>query len=433
MREKRNINEFSGNRRVIKESQIYKSKFIDYFLVFLLMQVGFVSFWLGNKVAILLLFFLYMTAFIIRGGPNKFNYKIIILFFIHTTLALIQGLAWDSSILSIITSFSFLVLTSYFVWFLYGPRLFRIFDDLFVVFTGISFFFWLLINISPGIKIVIDRWILLLYPFSTDAWPRSMIIFTHWFQLDNYFLGLSRNAGFLHEPGGFATLLVFFIIYNYITAGKKINYRIGFYAVCLLTTFSTAGYISLFLIAIVFLSSYKNLILRYLGFLIFISIAIIVNKNTNFLGQKLSYQVENQYNKNLTETTSGRFLGFRKSLNVALKYPFYGRGINTISMPDSDEDPDNLHYGWYGFSFRYGLIFGLLFMFFFLKGLLTVFQNKHIELFSALLFLLAILINLSSQDYIGKPLFFIFFLIGINIEHHGKREKKINHYFQRQS
>lgn len=397
------------------QAESLKTTLVDNFLIIFLMQVTFVPFWFGNRVVETLLFFSLFVIFLVRVGIYKFNWKIVVLFFVHTTLALVQGFFWDYSVFSILTSFSFLVLSAYFVWHIYGNKLFRIFDNFFFIFSIISFSFWVFINVSPLIKSIVEQWILVFFPYSGDEWPRSMIIFTHWDQLDNYFLGLSRNSGFLHEPGGYATLLVLMLCYNYVVNSGRFNAKMVFYVVCLLSTFSTAGYISLFIVFLVFINKSKIIVVRYLLSIVFVLSALFLYNTTDFLGEKVTEQVEDQYNKNLSETTTGRFLGFRKSLNVALNYPFYGRGINRVSMPNSRDDEEYLDYGWFGFAFKYGLIFGLLFMFFFMKGFISFFSRGNVGWFNALLFFVANLVNLSSQIYIAKPLFFVFFLIGINI------------------
>lgn len=62
-----------------------------------------------------------------------------------------------------------------------------------------------------------------------------------------------RNSGFMWEPGAYAMLLIILITYNLVKNGLIINNHIKIYLVALISTFSTAGYIALFLMVCLFI------------------------------------------------------------------------------------------------------------------------------------------------------------------------------------
>ncbi len=388
---------------------------LDYTLIVVLFQFTLVPFWFGNRYVDLVLFLFITFVFIYRVGLSKINYKIGVLFFIHLTLALAQGYYWDYSILSIFTSFSFLVLSTYFLWEIYGRRFFELFEQVFRIFAIISFAFWVGIQVSPLIKEFVNGGVLWLFQYSGDEWPRSLIFVTHWYTLDDFALGLTRFSGPLHEPGGFVALLILLLSYNFSRGEKLTSLKNLFYSLCVLTTFSTAGYLSFFLVLVVFIGRNRYQFVRVLAIIFILIVSVYSYKNIDFLGDKISSQIEEQSEKQLNETTSGRFYGLRKSLYVAFKYPLIGRGINTVSLPENRNDPEYLGYGWFSIVFRYGLVFGLLYIFYFSKGFISFFRQANCSFFSSSLFLAATLINLSSQVYLGKPMFFMFFIMGIGI------------------
>jgi len=72
-----------------------------------------------------------------------------------------------------------------------------------------------------------------------------------------------RNSGFMWEPGAFAMILIILIIYTWCRDGIKIGLRQIVYFVCIITTFSTAGYLAMCILVIIFLSKLKNPITKF--------------------------------------------------------------------------------------------------------------------------------------------------------------------------
>lgn len=64
-----------------------------------------------------------------------------------------------------------------------------------------------------------------------------------------------RNSGFMWEPGAYSCILIFLLYYHWFTNGIKLDVKTVIIIIAPLTTFSTAGYLSLFFAVILFLLS----------------------------------------------------------------------------------------------------------------------------------------------------------------------------------
>jgi hypothetical protein len=99
-------------------------------------------------------------------------------------------------------------------------------------------------------------------------------------------ISVIRNAGFMWEPGYFALVLVFALLIHWKRQKMKVDIRATVYIVAVLTTFSTAGYFSIFLILISLFS--KKINFFNAAFIIIIS-SIFVNNiyKTSFMKGKI--------------------------------------------------------------------------------------------------------------------------------------------------
>jgi hypothetical protein len=282
----------------------------------------------------------------------------------------------------------------------------------------IALVFWSLHELFPVFKNGLIQLIEILYPFSGDyglegGSKRSLIIYTFIFELEPMSFGINRNSGFAHEPGAFAVFLNFALFINYIK-GKSLFYKRNIvYIAATITTFSTAGYLSVFIILIMYLlkGKYKFISIFFIPLIFFYSLKMF--NELEFLGGKINYQIEDQTQKNLNERTTGRLYGARKSINVLMKYPFYGRGLLSVTRPDSTSDSEYAEYGWLSQIARFGLIIGLLGLYFFIKGFkvyASSFGSSNLTIIGGLI---CLFINFSSQTFITHPIFFVLFYFGL--------------------
>ena len=391
-------------------SKKYRS--IHYVFIFLILQITCVPFWTGYKYFLVGLVFIAFLFYFIESKTFKLDNIIILIFLIYSIIAILQGLMWDFSLLSLLSSFSFSFLFSYLLFKTYRFDFLLLFERVFKVLTVISMIIWAVQNIFPEIGKIINNMILFLHTYSTDEWPRSMLFYTYWEQLKIESYLFTRNAGFLHEPGAFAVLIVLAIYINYLKGLSFLHRKNFIYFAAMISTISTAGYLSL---AILFFLLFRQKKQRFLSLLILPILLIGVYYSYNnlpFMKDKIEDQVNEQTKSSLNIGESGRIIGARKSIVVLQKYPLFGRGLNSISKPDYDS-PEFAGYGWLSFVSRFGLILGALFMYYFIRGIYILLVTSGYGWYEFLIFAISIIINLSSQTYIDKPFFLIFFFFGI--------------------
>lgn len=152
-----------------------------------------------------------------------------------------------------------------------------------------------------------------------------------------FYEGIIRNCGFMWEPGAYAGVLVFMIIYQLFKTDFKIDWRILFLTICLLSTFSTAGYLSIFFIISFYFYYNRELYTRHkaiipFAVIVITIISIYIYNSTPFLSDKIA-----SYAESGTKSWSWGFQGehvtrvtrwgiFLISLKDALVNP-WGNGI----------------------------------------------------------------------------------------------------------
>ena len=124
-----------------------------------------------------------------------------------------------------------------------------------------------------------------------------LFFYMHNYYASSFYTSIARNSGFLWEPGAYAVVLVFMIVYNNIANEYKINWKTIVLTVCLLTTLSTSGYLALFFIFVISLYQNNNIFLRYKAILpvvvIIVGIAATVFYfSADFMSNKIDRYIE---------------------------------------------------------------------------------------------------------------------------------------------
>ncbi|NCP84268.1 MAG: hypothetical protein GW809_08675 [Bacteroidetes bacterium] len=151
---------------------------------------------------------------------------------------------------------------------------------------------------------------------------------------------LIRNSGFMWESGSFAMMIIFAMIYNWITQSDKLNWRFVIYTVALATTFSTAGYL-----AIVFLFMGKFIkklsVFNVIVILVFGYLFINIVYKQDFMGNKIKEYIstfndnELHYDEGYGLIKVNRLQGGYYSIIETLKYPL---GYGVISNKDLTDE-----------------------------------------------------------------------------------------------
>jgi hypothetical protein len=152
--------------------------------------------------------------------------------------------------------------------------------------------------------------------------------------------GVTRNCGFMWEPGAFAMMIIWNMIYDWRIKGLNLNSRFYISALALVTTFSTAGYLAfLFIVLGKFIK--KISFINILAIVIFGYFYMSVVMKQEFMGDKLSnyittYQMDNlHYSEKYDLVKVNRLQGFYYSVMKTIRYPF---GYGVISNKDYTND-----------------------------------------------------------------------------------------------
>lgn len=212
-----------------------------------------------------------------------------------------------------------------------------------------------------------------------------------------------RNAGMFWEPGAYAVYLGIAMVVLFLATRKVKNDRhMLVFIAAMLTSQSTAGYITLFvfLMSVIILSKVRYKLALVIGF---VSIAVGIYNFAPFMQEKVVVSYTQQTETDLSASTSGRFLAARKSLNSIREYPVFGRGISRRT----EAGEFSAYQGAYGFIdlfAKYGLIAGLIYSIFFYKSMKIIasyrFRNQVVR-YSLLMILSLLPVYFSQGVYIS--------------------------------
>ena len=347
----------------------------------------------------------------------------IISFALFSIIIVAQGLMFGYSFFTHLSSFYLNIFLAY-VLLRYLPIDYtKYVSNVILVLSLVSFTFWILYNLNPAIGVIIQgiaySWKLDPIP-PTEGLPEQILIFTY--EKEKIF-GLFRNAGFAHEPGGFAVALVYAIVTNTLRNNVLFSKKNIFLMICMVTTFSSAGYLSLYLILFWnMLSNRASLPVK--AAMIVVGIVIIAYSfiSLDFMSSKIADQYDVGTQKSLMDQTDGRILAARKALYVIGKYPFFGRGLISATKEDDSSSKEAVGYGFPAFASQIGLPLFILFLILFYKSLKAISQLRSNRVSKLWLLSFSLVPILFAQAFLPSLLFNMLFL-GIVF---GKRQLKGN-------
>ncbi len=135
-----------------------------------------------------------------------------------------------------------------------------------------------------------------------------------------------RNSGFMWEPGYFALICTWSIIYNWLLYGVKFNKRFVVYSLAILTTYSTAGYLSLFVFAVIFFTK-KISLSRVMLLIPVVLFFVYYIYQLDFMGNKIDSYIEYaeynrfRYDANYDAVKLNRFEIAAYDIKRVVKYP----------------------------------------------------------------------------------------------------------------
>ena len=391
------------------------NKFINWVIFLVLYFLNFSPFFNESKY---LKFFVFLAIIFLWFRNKKIKVQLAFVLIIVELLIIIQGSRYGNSIITMTTYPFFVIIVPYYIFTNYKDVFFKNFIILIHFFSIFTLIIWLLETFISSFKSLIYFLIHLVYPYSTDVWPRSLIIFT---SVQAISRDLYRNAGIAHEPGAWAYFLIMAIVLNNIINKEYFSKKNIAMMIAVITTFSTAGYIILLSVIALWLFSMKSksntMAIAKILFIPIFAFSIFISYNTfDFLGEKINNQIEVQLEGGLENRASqGRFIRFRKGINVAIKNPIWGRGIISATGELDNLSAEHIPNGYLtGIIAQYGFIFGFLYFFYLFKGSIAfsrIFKVNDLRKYSLFF---VIILNGMSQSFIYDWFAVIIFFYGIS-------------------
>lgn len=226
-----------------------------------------------------------------------------------------------------------------------------------------------------------------------------------------------RNSGMFWEPGAFACyvcLAFLFYLGNIRTLLKLHKWKVIIVLVALITTFSTTGYIVLFImgIATIYLEYKKKYGAFVLPILItFGTIAYITYENTDFMKDKLDHQITAASQRDEGEFAPDRMSALLFDLHYIAKHPLVGNGMYSTTRfadhPALQKEDLGHGNGFSDFLASMGILSFLFYLFFIFR------YNKN----HPVIFVICIVFLLQGQPLLNYPLFLCLPFVFIYDEH----------------
>jgi len=221
-----------------------------------------------------------------------------------------------------------------------------------------------------------------------------------------------RNCGTFWEPGAFAgviTLCMALNVKQLPNLWKEHRFKVVVIILALITTQSTTGYVTFFLIGCYFMLFFiKDKTLAFTLLPLIFVIGVVVYTNATFLKDKVEYQSQETLVLDKGEFSNTRFGSFIFDMNYIKKHPLVGNGFSEITrFADNPEllqrikEGEQLGQG-NGLS-NYAACLGLPFLVFYL--LLSYKAVAPIDRRLGILVTLVIVLSLISEQWLAYPLF----------------------------
>lgn len=286
---------------------------------------------------------------------------------------------------------------------------FKIYTSIIYFFATISLIFYGLTFI-PGISDFYINTLGNLIPnlFSDNgsfyAGSKNIIIFNfHEYALKNF-----RNSGPFWEPGALAVFLLLALVFNQTNHVKFLTKKNIIFIIATLTTFSTTGYICLFLFLIyVNFNSIRTNVLFVLILIISIVGIFLLYEKIPFLKDKIEKDIEYT-----NETTTSRFGSALADYNQFKESPLFGYGRagaknNFVSQNLIDVD-NHRNNGVFNLLATYGVVIFFYYFFKIIKSFKLIGVHYNLPSYYYIFSFLILLLLGFSQGLFMRPFFYTF-------------------------
>jgi len=388
------------------------TKIINYFLLYLLIAFSGVPFFIFAKSTFLILLFpLPAVVYFYRKSELP---KFIALYLIYVVLLLmLQTIKFKFFPVETYIGIILKVLFAFFVIELLKEKFIPYYVNIIYVSTIISLFFYIL-SYAPGFENIIASKLSpimenpLLKQEGYKVWP-NIIIYT---ANSGGAEPLLRNSGPFWEPGAFAGFLVIALIFNFIQTQDFWHKKNKLLMIGLLSTFSTTGILSLFVLIAGYFLSNRKVYVKIITIPLVLLLGFYAFNTIDILGKKISEKmdIENaEYNT--------RFKSAVLDIRDTIENPILGLGRNIETRFKGEKDPVKIHRnnGVTDFMASVGFLTFILyfyFMYFSFNKLCKV--NGFKAEFANYAIILIIMIGF-SEGYFFRPFFYSLTMLHIHI------------------
>lgn len=219
-----------------------------------------------------------------------------------------------------------------------------------------------------------------------------------------------RNFGITWEPGAFAILLIIAIFCTVFCYEKINKTRIIVLCLCIITTFSTMGYIVLAMLFITFLGFRKNKSNNAL--IIIATLIIIITLQIPFMHELTFGKLEGLTNStgNISETTEARINAILYPGMAFVEHPIFGVGYSKFKQINEilcNNVATNSIINWFAI---FGILLGIPFTFCYLFSIKRLLKEMN-WLFVSVILLAAIFV-VSTESLLRISLIYTIIFIG---------------------
>lgn len=334
-----------------------EKKFLNHFLLYLLMGVSSMPILFGNE--FLILGFL-LTTIIFVMEAKRFDRVIVTYNLVFLVLFALHVLVYDKFILGILVAYFMRIYFAYFTVKIIGDQIDKYIINQIYFFSIISLIVTGVIFANPGVADYIFANVTPLFDQITIFQPNRQHFIIYTMEL-GWKVDIPRNSGPFWEPGGFSVFLFVALTFNIIRDKKFFNKKNTIFLIALLTTQSTTAYLAFFIfICIYILVSYRSI---YSFILMPLLIFIFLNLYTrlDFMEEKVNKMYTDSQNAR-TEKVYSRFVSGKINIDNFTTSPIFGIG-RFFSIKDDENTGNNgttlllAEFGAVGFSYYFIMMF----------------------------------------------------------------------------
>ncbi len=323
---------------VIQKAKVRLTK-LDVFLllIFLLFLEG-SSFFLASKIFVIGVFFLLLVIFLYK--KNRFDLEFFIVLAVWIAINFISYLVNDKLPINTFLGSILRMCIPYFVVKIIGASFFEKLFRFFYILVIIASCCYIVEVIAPSFVNSLTPYLnFLVHGRMLANGDFYIIVYNHLGELAKYYGIFPRNCGFMWEPGAYAWILNFMIVYKLHRDNFRLDRKVLLLVVALVSTFSTAGYFGLFFIVVFYLikrGTRTALLILPFVLLAFVYGSVKLFNTADFLSEKLdAYEEagmevrEQTFGEESWERVNRIAMG-KISLENSLVHP-WGDGINLSS------------------------------------------------------------------------------------------------------